>query len=167
MSMQHRADIGTTLIPYRCRSDVAPTLNASHGWDTFVTPSLWVIVFQRTLWPGPEVIKLFSCSTQLSTELILLINIKMPTIVGIFTFISIIITTSKRLKARNSLCVDILVFINSWNFVLSSVEHEKSLITSRPVLRTCSKYIIILWFWPPSYIYYCKMQFSHFSDIVI
>ena len=37
--------------------------------------------------PGPEVIKLFSCSTQLSMKFILLINIKM-TIVGILTFIS-------------------------------------------------------------------------------
>ena len=51
--------------------------------------------------PGPEVIKLFSCSTQLSTKFILLINVKMPTIVGILTFISKINTTSERLKARN------------------------------------------------------------------
>ena len=49
----------------------------------------------------PEVIKLFSCSTQLSTKFILLINVKMPTIVGILTFISMINTTSERLKARN------------------------------------------------------------------
>ena len=34
--------------------------------------------------PGPEVIILFSCSTQLSLKFILLINVKMPTIVGIF-----------------------------------------------------------------------------------
>ena len=38
--------------------------------------------------PGPEVIKLFSCSTQLILKFILLINVKMPTIVGILTFIS-------------------------------------------------------------------------------
>ena len=37
---------------------------------------------------GPEVIKLFSCSTQLSMEFFLLINVKMPTIVGILTFMS-------------------------------------------------------------------------------
>ena len=47
------------------------------------------------------VIKLISCSTQLSTKLILLINVKMPTIVGILTFISMINTTSEKLKARN------------------------------------------------------------------
>ena len=37
---------------------------------------------------GPEVIKLFSCSAQLRLKFILLINVKMPTIVGILTFIS-------------------------------------------------------------------------------
>ena len=37
---------------------------------------------------GPEVIKLFSCPTQLSMKIFLLINMKMPTIVGIFIFIS-------------------------------------------------------------------------------
>ena len=38
--------------------------------------------------PGPEVIKLFSCSTQLSIKFFLLINVKMPTIVGILIFMS-------------------------------------------------------------------------------
>ena len=36
----------------------------------------------------PEVIKLFSCSTQLGMTFSLLINMKMPTIVGIFISIS-------------------------------------------------------------------------------
>ena len=66
---------------------------------------------------GLEVIKLFSCSTQLSMKFILLINVKMPTIVGILTFISMI-NTSERLKARNFF-VGILVFMSSSNFVLS------------------------------------------------
>ena len=48
--------------------------------------------------PGPGVIKLFSYSTQLSTKFILLMNVKMPTIGGILTFISMINTTSERLK---------------------------------------------------------------------
>ena len=51
--------------------------------------------------PAPEVIQLFSYSTQLSTKFILPINVKMPTIVGILTFIGMTNTTSKRLKARN------------------------------------------------------------------
>ena len=50
---------------------------------------------------GPEIIKLFPCSTQLSTKFMLLINVKMPTIVDILTFISMINTTSERVKARN------------------------------------------------------------------
>ena len=62
----------------------------------------WVsLLYVIVAFPGLEVIKLFSCSTQLSAKVILLINVKMPTIVGIFTFISIINTTSERLKARN------------------------------------------------------------------
>ena len=51
--------------------------------------------------PGHEIIKLFSCSTQLSTKFILLMNVQMPTIVGILTCISMINTTSERLEARN------------------------------------------------------------------
>ena len=50
---------------------------------------------------GPKVIKLFSYSTQPSRKFILLINVKMPTIVGILTFISMINTRSEKLKARN------------------------------------------------------------------
>ena len=37
---------------------------------------------------GPEVIKLFSCSIQLTMTFFLLINFKMPTTVGILTFMS-------------------------------------------------------------------------------
>ena len=48
-----------------------------------------------------EIIKPFSCSTQLSMKFILLINIKMPTTVGI------------------------LIFISKINFVLSSVQQKR------------------------------------------
>ena len=58
---------------------------------------------------GPDVIKL-SCSTQLSMKFIMLINVKMPTIVGILTCISMISTTSERLKAIN--------FLICWIFCL-------------------------------------------------
>ena len=67
----------------------------------------------NTVWAGLEVIKLFSCSTQLSAKFIVLINVKMPTVVGILTFISIINTASERLKARN--------FFTFWYF--SFYEH--------------------------------------------
>ena len=49
----------------------------------------------------PRGYKTFSCSTQLSMKFILLLNVKMPTIVGILTFISKINTISEWLKARN------------------------------------------------------------------
>ena len=58
-----------------------------------------LVLSQET--PGLEVIKKILCSTQLSRKFILLINVKMPTIVGILTFISMIKRTSERLKARN------------------------------------------------------------------
>ena len=41
---------------------------------------------------GPKAIKLASCSPQLSMKFILLITVKMPTIVGILAFISMINT---------------------------------------------------------------------------
>ena len=56
---------------------------------------------------------IFSCSysTQLSTKFILLINVKMPKIVGILTFISMInTTTSERLNARNFFICQYLSF---------------------------------------------------------
>ena len=60
-----------------------------------------ISLYIETIEPGPEVIILFPCSTQLSTKFILLINVKMPTIVGILAFISMINTESKILIARN------------------------------------------------------------------
>ena len=48
-----------------------------------------------------KVIKLFSCLTQLNLKFILLINVKMPTIVGILTFMSMINATFESFKARN------------------------------------------------------------------
>ena len=53
--------------------------------------------------PGPEVIKHFSCSRQLSMNFFLLTNVKTPTIVGILTFVSrknSIIDLSKPEKAE-------------------------------------------------------------------
>ena len=49
---------------------------------------------------SPKVVKLFSCSTQLSMKFIMLINVKMPTIVGILTFISMMNASSESLKAK-------------------------------------------------------------------
>ena len=54
---------------------------------TFV-PSCLLSCTPLLFWSGPEVIKHFSCSTQLSMKFSLIINMKMPIIVGIFIFIS-------------------------------------------------------------------------------
>ena len=79
----------------------------------------------------PQGYKKNSCSTQLSTKLILFINVKMPTIVGILTFISMIkIQQLRDLKQETSLFVRILVFMSNWNFLFCWVEHEKYFITS-------------------------------------
>ena len=45
-------------------------------------------IFYLFLIPGPEVIKLFSCSAKLSMKVFLLINVEMPTIVAISIFMS-------------------------------------------------------------------------------
>ena len=79
---------------------------------------------------------LFVDSTQLSMKFILLINVKMPTIVGILTLISIINTTSERLKTRHFFICWYFSFMTSWNFMLSWVEHEKKFLNSRPGLAT-------------------------------
>ena len=56
--------------------------------------------------PGPGVISFFSCSIQLSMKFILLINVKMPTIVGILTFI-------EQDKSKKNLFFSIVVFMRS------------------------------------------------------
>ena len=57
--------------------------------------------------------------TQLNMKFILLINVKMPTIVGILTFISSINTASESLKQSKSYLFNILVFMDSCNVMLS------------------------------------------------
>ena len=61
--------------------------------------------------PGPEVIKLFLFLTQPSRKFILLINVTMPIIVGILTFINMIIQhRSERLKERKVLLGRYFIF---------------------------------------------------------
>ena len=72
---------------------------AIHEHTAGVTSKPESSYYPRT--PGPEIIKHFLCSTQLSTKFILLIDVKMPTIAGILTFMSMKNTTSERLKSRH------------------------------------------------------------------
>ena len=58
----------------------------SYSYNNVLLRSSWKP--ENQMKSGPEVIKLFSCSTQLSMKFFLLINVKMPTIVGILTFMS-------------------------------------------------------------------------------
>ena len=59
--------------------------------------------------------KIVPSSTQMSTKFILLINVKMPIIVGILTFISMINTASERLKPLIFSFVSSLVFNEQLN----------------------------------------------------
>ena len=71
---------------------------------------------KRNQRPGPKVIKLFSCSTQLSIKVIMLTNVKMTTIVDMLTFISIINTTSESLKASQIFIFQYLSFYELLKF---------------------------------------------------
>ena len=103
----------------------------------------------------PEIIKLFSYSTQPSTKFILLINVKMPTIVGILTVISRINTTSESLKARTISVFQHFSFHEQIYF-----EHEKRFITWGSVL---SEHCYIFNCLVPIYLsisLYCVLKFS-------
>ena len=63
---------------------------SAHGCDPTVIVEESRFGRKRYVWPGPEVIKLFKCSTERSMIFIMLLNVKMPTIVDILTFTSII-----------------------------------------------------------------------------
>ena len=86
--------------------------------------------------PGQEVMKLSSCSTQLSMKFIMLMNVKMPTIVGILTFISIINTTSESLKESKVFIFQHFSFMSNLNFMLSWGEHDLFQILG-PVYSRC------------------------------
>ena len=64
------------------------------------------------VFPGLEAIKML-CSTQLSTKFILLINVKMPTIVGILTFICRINASYESLKQIIPIFFSVLEFMSS------------------------------------------------------
>ena len=92
------------ILPYGCYKhigDVHVTLLAQIIFDkisAFASLKFQTLVFgigwmcprwgRGTEGTGPEVIKPFLCSTQLSMKFFLLINVKMPTIVGILTFMN-------------------------------------------------------------------------------
>ena len=83
----------------------------------------------------PQGYKTFLCSTQLSMKFIMLINVKMPTIVGILSFISTINTTSESLKAikvRISLYFRFYERLNFHTQLSCELSMKKSFIPSGP-----------------------------------
>ena len=79
-----------------------------------------------TVWP--EIIKLFSCSTQLSTKFQLLIKTKINQQITKFLALSppnVVFIMLINVKMPTS--VGILTFISRINFVYSGIEHEKVL----------------------------------------
>ena len=74
-----------------------------HERNTDITYDVGSLRIKSFMITDPEVIKLNSCSTQLSIKFILLINVKMSTIVGILTFMSRLNTISESSKARRSI----------------------------------------------------------------
>ena len=92
---------------------------------TLVSQSLRFILSLRlyssfiTSRPGPEVIKLFSCSTQLSTKFQLLVKIKMPTNEEVCCLSLSYVVFILLINAKMPTIVFILTFISRINFVLS------------------------------------------------
>ena len=78
---------------------------------------------------GPEVIKLFSCSTQLSTKFQLFIKTKIPTKRFLALSLSDVVFIML-INVKIPTVVGILTFMSRINFVLNQVEHGKSFITS-------------------------------------
>ena len=66
----------------------------------FISCSTSILNFTFKKYILAEVKKLISCSTELSMKLIMLINVKKPTIVGILKFLSMIDITSESLKEK-------------------------------------------------------------------
>ena len=114
--------------PKICRvtrsSKLAPSLQTStFPWNYHIPANMKLLCGTNS--SGPEVIKLLSCLTKLSMKFSLLINMIMPTIVGIFIFISREISWSAMFSKKEFAIISNLRFISWTNFMLSWVEHEK------------------------------------------
>ena len=77
---------------------------------------LLVIYFMESFKFSPSRDHAQGLQTQQSMKFIMLINIKMPTIVGILTFISIIYATSESLKVRKVFIFQNFSFYEQVNF---------------------------------------------------
>ena len=116
-----------------CYFEISSSYPADYFEVSLKLSALWTAtVFAlsiRTEIPGPKVIKLFSCSTQLSMKFVLLINLKLLTIANFFL---INIAEHENFSANKYENANFFIFISRENFMLSRVEHEKSFITLGP-----------------------------------
>ena len=78
--------------------------------------------------PDLEVIKLFSCSTQLSTKFQLLIKTKIPTNKEVSCLSLSDVVFIMLINVKMPTIVGILTFMSRINFVLSRAEHGKKII---------------------------------------
>ena len=74
---------------------------------------------------GPEIIKLFSCSTQMSMKFVLQINLKLLTISNYCLLNKLSLKIPLLIDMKMPTIVGIFIFIRRDNFMLSRVEHEK------------------------------------------
>ena len=82
-------------------------------------------IYVNTGSPGPNVIHFISRSTQLRMKIILLINVKMPTVVGILTFIMRINTAPRKLKSKKNLHILVLMnWLHKPFIMLNPTEHK-------------------------------------------
>ena len=110
----------------------------------FVSNINFTVIRTRTFlasMPDPEVIKLFSRSTQMSTKFQLLIKTKIPTNKEVTSFKSLRCCIYPAhfillINVKMPTIVGILTFMSRINFMLSLIEHEKNPTTSGPVLNT-------------------------------
>ena len=119
--------------PIYCKESIC-TDKKQMATSTSYRLCLWKTQISSVMRPngsGPEVIKLLACSTQLSMTFILLMNVKLPTSVGIVTCISRINTAFESLQARTIWIVQNFIF---YELKFRAQLDENSFITSGSLL---------------------------------
>ena len=130
---------------------------------------IWIYTLRSLkLRSKPEVIKPFPCSTQLSKKFILLKNVKMSTIVGILTYISMKNTTSERLKARNFFICRYFSFYEQLKFLAqlswASKKFNNLRLWSRQTKKLFSINITDLYFCTSTCVRNFFLPLSHIED---
>ena len=121
---------------YSSKSDAFFNQKLYHDICYFISPRKYMLWYSLKLPLGPAVIKLFSCSTQLSMKFALLINLKLLAIANSFLLNLAEHNISRLINLK-------MPTIAEKNYLLSWVEQEKCFITSGPgeirkdITKTC------------------------------